>query len=152
MGNRQRITADILIIGGGSAGSMAAIRAKEIAPDLQVAIFEKGDLRRGGTIAMGMDAMNNVVVPGVTTEDEYLEAVSLMTERICDPDPHRVIARRGSAMLQKLECWGVKTAHRPDGSYVVNQKHPKGRLTVPIMLPTSRWCWPAKLSSRECGC
>ncbi|MEK9138863.1 MAG: peptidase dimerization domain-containing protein, partial [Bacteroidota bacterium] len=46
-------------------------------PDLQVTILEKGDLRRGGTIAMGMDALNNVVVPGVATEEDYLEAMNL---------------------------------------------------------------------------
>ncbi len=33
------IQADILIIGGGSAGSMAAIRAKELNPKQEVVVF-----------------------------------------------------------------------------------------------------------------
>ena len=68
MAQRHYLSTDILIIGGGSAGSMAAIRAKEVAPNLQVTVMDKGDLRRSGTIAMGMDALNNVVVPGVATK------------------------------------------------------------------------------------
>jgi cation diffusion facilitator CzcD-associated flavoprotein CzcO len=38
------IDADILIIGGGSAGIMAAIRAKKMNPDQKGVIFEKGEI------------------------------------------------------------------------------------------------------------
>ena len=43
MGNNDYpvIEADVLIIGGGSAGIMAAIRAKEVNPDQNVVIFAK---------------------------------------------------------------------------------------------------------------
>ncbi len=37
----RHINADLLIIGGGSAGCMAAIRALEVNPKLKVVIFEK---------------------------------------------------------------------------------------------------------------
>lgn len=32
---------DLLIIGGGSAGCMAAIQARDLQPDLNITIFEK---------------------------------------------------------------------------------------------------------------
>ena len=59
----ERIDADFLIIGGGSAGCMAAIRALESNPKLKVVIFEKSDLKYGGSIARGMDALNIVIHP-----------------------------------------------------------------------------------------
>lgn len=65
MRKRIDIKADVLIIGGGSAGCLAAIKAKELNPSLEVVIFEKGDIKRGGSIAMGMDALNIAAVPGV---------------------------------------------------------------------------------------
>ena len=48
--NVPKIKADILIIGGGSAGTMAAIRAKEVNPEQAVVIFEKGDFQFSGSI------------------------------------------------------------------------------------------------------
>ena len=81
---------------------MAAIRAKEVAPDLKVTLFEKGTVRHSGCIAMGMDALNNVVVPGVTTPDDYVEAIRLVTEGIFDPAPHRTIGQRSFSVLQRF--------------------------------------------------
>lgn len=43
----ERIDADFLIIGGGSAGCMAAIRALESNPKLKVVIFEKATSSTG---------------------------------------------------------------------------------------------------------
>lgn len=68
------LAADLLIIGGGSAGCMAAIRALEIKPDLKVVIFEKGDIKYSGSIARGMDALNIVAIPNFTTPELYYEA------------------------------------------------------------------------------
>ena len=46
MGFREiHVYTDVLIIGGGSAGAMAAIRAKEVDPSQRVIVFEKGDIR-----------------------------------------------------------------------------------------------------------
>ena len=50
------IDCDVLVIGGGSAGAMAAIRAKEVDPNQKVVIFEKGEIKYSGCIARGMDA------------------------------------------------------------------------------------------------
>ena len=39
----RHIDTDILVVGGGSAGCLAAIRAKEVDPSLDVTVFEKGN-------------------------------------------------------------------------------------------------------------
>ena len=149
MANTLRLTTDILIIGGGSAGCMAAIRAKEVAPELAVTIFEKGDIRRGGTLAMGMDALNVVVIPGVTSEDDYLAAVHLLAEGIYDAAPHRVVARRSLPVVRKLESWGVRFGHNEDGSYVLHQIHPNAPFTVPMHAPDLKVLLAGKV--RELG-
>lgn len=57
------VSADVLVVGGGSAGVMAAIRARQVDPRQKVVVFEKGDMKYSGCIARGMDAMNIVSFP-----------------------------------------------------------------------------------------
>jgi Succinate dehydrogenase/fumarate reductase, flavoprotein subunit len=38
----EHLQTDLLIIGGGTAGCFAAVKAKEAAPELDVLILEKG--------------------------------------------------------------------------------------------------------------
>ena len=80
MTSQDPIFTDFLIIGGEPAGCMAAIRAKELNPDLAVTILEKAEISRSGAAGRGMDALNNAVIPGVGTVDEYIEAVVLSNE------------------------------------------------------------------------
>jgi succinate dehydrogenase/fumarate reductase flavoprotein subunit len=47
------IEADILVIGGGTGGPMAAIKAKEADPSLRVVLMEKANVKRSGAISMG---------------------------------------------------------------------------------------------------
>ena len=68
------LEADVVVIGGGSAGVMAGIRAKEAAPAQKVVVLEKGDAKYSGCIARGMDALNIVAVPGVSSPELYVES------------------------------------------------------------------------------
>lgn len=127
MGKRLEIKADVLVIGGGSAGCMAAIRAKELNPDLKVVIFEKGDLKRSGSIAMGMDALNIVAVPGVDTPETYVEAASIAADGILDQKPSYHMAQRSYNLMKKLENWGVRFTKNENGNYIMLKIHPKGK-------------------------
>jgi hypothetical protein len=71
------LEADVLIIGGGSAGCMAANRIKDLNPQLKVVIFEKGDIKYSGSIARGMDALNVVAIPNFTTPELFVESNTL---------------------------------------------------------------------------
>ena len=61
----QTLEVDILVIGGGTAGPMAAIKAKQKNPQLKVMLLEKANVKRSGAISMGMDGLNNAVIPGL---------------------------------------------------------------------------------------
>lgn len=58
---------DIVVIGGGTAGPMAAIKAKEHNRDLRVLLIDKANVKRSGAISMGMDGLNNAIIPGHST-------------------------------------------------------------------------------------
>ncbi|MBN2123388.1 MAG: FAD-binding protein [Deltaproteobacteria bacterium] len=124
------VYADFLIVGGGPAGCMAAIRAKEVDPKLNVIILEKAEISRSGAAGRGMDALNNVVVPGIGTVEEYLEAVEIVADGVFDPAISRVIAERSFGILKRLENWGLDFPRGRDGNYIVTQFHPKGRFLV----------------------
>jgi len=129
------IDADVLIIGGGSAGSMAAIRAKEVDPGQRVVVFEKGDFLYSGCIARGMDALNIVAVPGISTPELYVEANRMSCEGIMDEPPSYRMAQRSWNLLKKLEGWGVCFPTDADGNYEVLKVHPKGRFAVTMKEP-----------------
>ena len=127
--------ADILIIGGGSAGAMAAIRAKELNPRQDVVVLEKGDAKYSGCIARGMDALNIVAVPGVATPELYVESNSLACEGIMDEPVNYRMAQRSWALMQKLVSWGVCFPMDEKGDYEILQVHPKGRFCVTMKEP-----------------
>jgi succinate dehydrogenase/fumarate reductase flavoprotein subunit len=129
------IPADILIIGGGSAGAMAAIRAKEINPQQQVVVLEKGDAKYSGCIARGMDALNIVAVPGIATPELYVESNSLACEGIMDEPVNYKMAERSWGLMQKLVSWGVCFPVDEKGNYEILQVHPKGRFCVTMKEP-----------------
>jgi succinate dehydrogenase/fumarate reductase flavoprotein subunit len=129
------IDADILIIGGGSAGIMAAIRAKQINPDQRVVIFEKGEIKYSGCIARGMDALNIVALPGVSTPELYVESNSIACEGIMDEPVNYLMAQRSWEMMKKLESWDVCFPVDEKGRYEVLQVHPKGKFCVTMKEP-----------------
>ena len=51
----SEVSCDVLVIGGGTAGPMAALKAKRKNPDATVILLEKANVKRSGAISMGMD-------------------------------------------------------------------------------------------------
>lgn len=126
---------DLLIIGGGSAGCMAAIRALEINPELNITIFEKSDAKYSGSIARGMDALNIVSIPNLTTPELYVEAIQHSCQGVVDEKPSYVMAERSFELLNKLEKWGVHFIHDKDGNYRTLQYHVKGKFQAAMDEP-----------------
>ncbi len=126
---------DILVIGGGSAGSMAAIIAKEKNPNIDVTVIEKGEISRSGSIAMGMDALNIVVQPGITTPELYIDSARIATEGILDYKPSFVMAERSYSILKRLENWGIRFPKDDEDKYISLQVHAKGKFLLEMDSP-----------------
>lgn len=130
MGNVEIVEADFLILGGGAAGCMAAIKAAQVAPSLNVVLMEKAEISRSGAAGRGMDALNNVVIPGIGTVEQYVEAIQVISDGILEPTISRVIGERSFGILQLLEEWGLEFPRDSKGQYIVGSFHPKGRFLV----------------------
>jgi succinate dehydrogenase/fumarate reductase flavoprotein subunit len=129
------LDADLLIIGGGSAGCMAAIRALELNPKMKVVIFEKGDIKYSGSIARGMDALNIVAIPNFTTPELYLEAITAGCEAIVDAPASHLMAARSFDLLKKLQRWGVYFPVDKSGNFRTLKYHVKGRFQTAMEEP-----------------
>lgn len=128
----QRLQVDVLVIGGGTAGTMTAIKAKQFSPDAAVLILEKANIRRSGAIAMGMDGVNTAVIPGHSTPEQYTREVTLANDGIVNQQAILQTGRLGYETIQELESWGVQFQKTPDGSYDVKQVHRVGKYVLPM--------------------
>ena len=146
----SHVQADVLIIGGGSAGAMAAIRAKTANPSQKVVVFEKGHILYSGCIARGMDALNIVAVPGQTTPDLYVESNGMACEGIMDEPVNHRMAERSWEMMKRLESWGVFFPQDKDGNYELLQVHPKGKFCLSMKEPELKTILAKRLLNLGC--
>ncbi|MBD2329226.1 fumarate reductase/succinate dehydrogenase flavoprotein subunit [Alkalinema sp. FACHB-956] len=128
----DRLITDVLVIGGGTAGTMAGIKAKQANPDADVLILEKANIRRSGAIAMGMDGVNTAVIPGHATPEKYVREVTIANDGIVQQKAVLQTATLGYETIQELEGWGVQFQKDPDGNYDVKQVHRVGKYVLPM--------------------
>lgn len=127
---QSRESCDILIIGGGVAGCIAATAAFDANPDLDIILMEKATIKRSGATARGMDAMNVVMVPGESITEEYIESIDIISQGIFLEENCRVLVDNSYKALKKLESWGVPFPKDDQGRYLTSRFHPKGKFMV----------------------
>src|SRR4028118_1237071 len=121
------IETDILVIGGGTAGCVAAIKAKEALPDGHVLLLEKANVKRSGAIALGMDGVNNAVIPGHATPEQYVKEITMANDGIVNQRAVLEYALRSYDMIKELDRWGVKFQKLETGEFDVKKVHHNGR-------------------------
>ncbi|MFD4668539.1 fumarate reductase/succinate dehydrogenase flavoprotein subunit [Lentzea sp. NPDC058450] len=124
------LSCDVLVIGGGTAGSMAAITAAEAGRD--VLLLEKAHVRHSGALAMGMDGVNNAVIPGKAKPEDYVAEITRANDGIVNQRTVMQTATRGFDMVQRLERYGVKFEKDSFGDYHVRQVHRSGSYVLPM--------------------
>ena len=126
------IDTDILVVGGGTAGTVAAIKAREVLPDGKVLLLEKANVKRSGAIALGMDGVNNAVIPGHATPEQYVKEITMANDGIVNQAAVLAYARESFGMIQELESWGVKFQKTSSGDYDVKKVHHQGSYVLPM--------------------
>jgi succinate dehydrogenase/fumarate reductase flavoprotein subunit len=132
METTANLEADILVIGGGTAGCVAAIKAQEMLPGGTILLLEKANVKRSGAIALGMDGVNNAVVPGHATPEQYVKEITMANDGIVNQKALLTYAQQSFSMIQELESWGVKFQKTATGDYDVKKVHHKGSYVLPM--------------------
>ena len=130
--NTIEMEVDVLVIGGGTAGPMAAAKAKEKNPALRVMVMEKANVKRSGAISMGMDGLNNAVIPGHATPEQYVKEITVANDGIVNQKTVMEYATSSFAMIQELDSWGVKFEKDETGDYAVKKVHHIGTYVLPM--------------------
>ncbi|AGB23138.1 succinate dehydrogenase/fumarate reductase flavoprotein subunit [Mycobacterium sp. JS623] len=130
LADTSRLDCDVLVIGGGTAGTMAALTAAE--HGAQVLLLEKAHVRHSGALAMGMDGVNNAVIPGKASPEDYVAEITRANDGIVNQRTIYQTATRGFAMVQRLERYGVKFEKDEHGEYAVRRVHRSGSYVLPM--------------------
>ncbi|MEV0345578.1 fumarate reductase/succinate dehydrogenase flavoprotein subunit [Nonomuraea sp. NPDC050680] len=125
-----RLECDVLVVGGGTAGTMAAITAAE--QGARVLLLEKAHVRHSGALAMGMDGVNNAVIPGKATPEDYVAEITRANDGVVNQKTIYQTATRGHDMVRRLESYGVKFEKDEHGEYAVRRVHRSGSYVLPM--------------------
>ena len=127
---RREIVCDVLIVGGGTAGTMAALTAAQ--HDVDVLLLEKAHVRHSGALAMGMDGVNNAVIPGKASPEDYVADITIANDGIVNQRTIYQTATRGFDMVRRLEGYGVKFEKNEHDEYAVRKVHRSGSYVLPM--------------------
>ncbi|AXU44288.1 Adenylylsulfate reductase subunit alpha [Acinetobacter baumannii] len=119
---------DIVVIGGGTAGPMAAIKAKQENPNLKVLLIEKANVKRSGAISMGMDGLNNAVIPGYATPEQYTKEITIANDGVVNQTTVYAYAKHSFITIQQLDQWGIKFEKDETGEFAVKKVHHMGHM------------------------
>ena len=128
----SEVACDVLVIGGGTAGPMAALKAKKRNPNATVILLEKANVKRSGAISMGMDGLNNAVVPGYATPEQYVKEITVANDGIVNQRAVMAYAQGSFPMIQYLDKLGVKFEKDGSGEFNVRKVHHMGTYVLPM--------------------
>jgi succinate dehydrogenase/fumarate reductase flavoprotein subunit len=123
---------DVLVIGGGTAGPMAAYKAKKKNPDATVVLLEKANVKRSGAISMGMDGLNNTVIPGHATPEQYTKEITIANDGIVNQKAVYKYAENCFDIIQELDSFGIRFLKDETGDYDVKKVHHLGTYVLPM--------------------
>ena len=112
----NRLTTDVLIICGGTAGCYAALTIREKS-DALIIIAEKANIKRSGCLAAGVNAINAYIVEGRKPED-YVEYAKKDADDIVREDLLLTMSERLNEVTAKMEKLGLVILKDENGRYV----------------------------------
>jgi succinate dehydrogenase/fumarate reductase flavoprotein subunit len=131
-GGLSEVSCDVLVIGGGTAGPMAALKAKRKNPDATVILLEKANVKRSGAISMGMDGLNNAVIPGYATPEQYTKEITIANDGIVNQKAVLKYAETCYAIIEELDSYGIRFQKNENGDFDVKKVHHIGTYVLPM--------------------
>ncbi|MEY9883981.1 fumarate reductase/succinate dehydrogenase flavoprotein subunit [Bradyrhizobium sp. USDA 329] len=128
----SEVSCDVLVIGGGTAGPMAALKAKLKNPKANVVLLEKANVKRSGAISMGMDGLNNAVIPGYATPEQYTKEITIANDGIVDQKAVYKYAQSCYKIIEELDSFGIRFLKNENGEYAVKKVHHIGTYVLPM--------------------
>ena len=112
----EKISTDVLIIGGGTAGCYAALTISENL-DKKVLICEKAHIKRSGCLAAGVNALNAYIVEGRKPQD-YVDYAKKDADGIVREDLLLTMSEKLNEVTDRLEKLGLVILKDENGKYV----------------------------------
>lgn len=112
----EKISTDVLIIGGGTAGCYAALTISENS-DKKVLICEKAHIKRSGCLAAGVNALNAYIVEGRKPQD-YVDYAKKDADGIVREDLLFTMSEKLNEVTDRLEKLGLVILKDENGKYV----------------------------------
>ena len=112
----RRITTDVLIIGGGTAGCYAALTLSRDT-ELSIVIAEKAHIKRSGCLAAGVNAINAYITKGHVPQD-YVDYAKKDAAGIVREDLLLTAAEHFNEVTADMEQLGLVILKDENGEYV----------------------------------
>lgn len=112
----EKISTDVLIIGGGTAGCYAALTISENS-DKKVLICEKAHIKRSGCLAAGVNALNAYIVEDRKPQD-YVDYAKKDADGIVREDLLLTMSEKLNKVTERLEKLGLVILKDENGKYV----------------------------------
>ena len=112
----EKISTDVLIIGGGTAGCYAALTISENS-EKKVLICEKAHIKRSGCLAAGVNALNAYIVEGRKPQD-YVDYAKKDADGIVREDLLLTMSEKLNEVTDRLEKLGLVILKDENGKYV----------------------------------
>lgn len=112
----EKISTDVLIIGGGTAGCYAALTVSENS-DKKVLICEKAHIKRSGCLAAGVNALNAYIVEGRKPQN-YVDYAKKDADGIVREDLLLTMSEKLNEVTNRLEKLGLVILKDENGKYV----------------------------------
>lgn len=124
----SEMKSDLLVVGGGVAGTHAAIRYKQLCPHAKVVLVEKGNVGKSGpsTFAAGVMLLRFPEDP----LDEWLLEITENSEFLNNQEWSKLVLERSHEILEDWLSWGVEFVRDSEGRFIrhVGRAHRVGKL------------------------